>query len=247
VVKPRSLRIAVRPTGAETTHIFDGSIAWVLIPVLLAGLFVAGAVVTFLEFRGLQRGSRDYASLVSEVESLRQQSTRLALLESELTELRELQKQMLRLAGIEAALGVDLELLEQLQVAQAPETPAATGEILIWPVRGPIQDSFTLRHPGIDITAPRGKTVVSAGNGVVSFVGIDPVEGQTVRVRHNPETVTGYGNLALSLVDPGDTVRVGQVLGVVGADHGGDAHLHFEIVKDGERVDPVGQVPQPGP
>jgi len=214
-------------------------IEWLLVPILLIALFVTSSVVTVRTYRRVRAEADSYSALASEVEALRNSNGRLRLLEAELSELRELQIQMLRLAGIETALGVDLALLEELRNSQLADTLSTDPSLFLWPVEGEIISGFNLRHPGVDIAVPRGQTAVAAGFGVVDETGTDSRYGRKVVIRHNPELETVYANLSLNLVEVGDTVRVGQVIGLVGVGREGiEPHLHFEVRLDGEPAPP---------
>jgi len=239
VQPPRSFSIAFRPTGKERLYHQTWQGAWLLVPVILLAVMLAGMVLTGINYQKSVKRLREYEALSAEVESLRMQNERLAILEAELTRLRELQQQMLRLAGIETALGVDLELLEHLrESADAP--PVSTDpNLLVWPLAGRITSGFSLRHPGVDVEADRGQTVVAAGAAVVDEVGTDSRFGRRVVLQHFNDLQTIYANLGLNLVEVGDTVRVGQVIGLVGAGREGQApHLHFEVIQGGTPVPP---------
>jgi hypothetical protein len=61
-----------------------------------------------------------------------------------------------------------------------------------------------------------------------------------VMVDHGDGLVTVYGHSSRLLVKPGDTVKAGQILGLVGSTgHSTGPHLHLEIHVDGKAVDPV--------
>jgi len=211
-----------------------------LIPGALLVVLLTGIVLTVVNYQRSLKRLQEYETLSAEVESLRRQNERLGILESELTHLRELQQQMLRLAGIETALGVDLDLLEKLR--DTPDTPVTSSDpnLLVWPLAGRIIGGYSLRHPAVDVAAERGQTVVASGAAVVDEVGTDSRYGRRIVLRHFNDLETVYANLGLNLVEVGDTVRVGQVIGLVGAGREGPTpHLHFEVLKDGDHVSPT--------
>lgn len=219
--------------------------AWLILPILLLVAFAAAVAVTALVYRRASERIAQYQTMSAEVESLRRQNERLRILEAELTELRELQQQMLRLAGIEAALGVDLQMLEELREASPGDTAAVDPRLLVWPLAGPLTAEFTAEHPGVDIDAPRGQPVLSAGRGLVEETGTNRRIGRHVTVRHAEGWSTVYGNLAISIVDAGDTLALGQILGLVGlGGEGSTPHLHLEVWRDGTPV-PPGEVLKP--
>ena len=240
---PRRIEVVVRGRGDDTLGTISFGAGWILAPiVLVVAIAVTGGLV-LATYRDVRTRAEEYASLASEVEALRRNNRKLQILEQELVELRELQQQMLRLAGIEPALGVDLELLEELR-SQAPADsfPEEPG-LLLWPVDGPVLSGFTRRHPGVDLAAPMGRTVVAAGHGQVEETSTDRAYGRTVRLDHGDGLETVYANLSLNLVEVGDSVRTGQVIGLVGVGReGGEPHLHFEVLREGRPVPPEEEV-----
>ena len=100
-------------------------------------------------------------------------------------------------------------------------------------------------HRGVDIAAPLGTPVVAASDGVVVFVGTAGGYGNLVRIDHPSGFQTSYGHLSRILAHGGETVRRGDVIGMVGSTgHSTGSHLHFEIRVAGSAVDP--QRPLPG-
>jgi murein DD-endopeptidase MepM/ murein hydrolase activator NlpD len=134
---------------------------------------------------------------------------------------------------------------------------ALSGEALIRPVSGDIQNGFsdgelvkskTLNvwktHDGIDITADAGENVKSMTSGTVTDVYIDPSLGVTVVVDHGSNIIGYYSNLAADVpVSSGDAVSAGSVIGVAGntadSEISEDPHIHFALKKNGVWIDPA--------
>ena len=98
-------------------------------------------------------------------------------------------------------------------------------------------------HTGIDIKAEKTTVVKSAEAGTVKNIKNDPRYGLTVIIEHANGFQTVYSNLLTSeFVVEGEKVEKGQSLGTVGNtaafEIADEAHLHFEIIKDGVQVDP---------
>jgi len=94
-------------------------------------------------------------------------------------------------------------------------------------------------HKGVDIAMPVGEDVPSARGGEVTFAGEVNGYGLTVVVKHDERTSTRYAHLSEILVTPGEQVTAGQTIahsGATGRVTG--PHLHFEVIEDGETVDP---------
>ena len=98
-------------------------------------------------------------------------------------------------------------------------------------------------HLAIDIKAERTTVVKAAESGTVASIKNDPRYGLTIIIEHVNGFKTVYSNLLTSeFVTEGEKVEKGQSLGTVGNSASfeivDEPHLHFEIIKDGENVDP---------
>lgn len=98
-------------------------------------------------------------------------------------------------------------------------------------------------HLGIDIKADKTTVVKAAADGVVKSIKNDPRYGLTVVLEHENGFTSVYSNLLTAeFVVVGENVKAGQTLGTVGNSATfeilDDAHLHFEILKDGSAIDP---------
>jgi murein DD-endopeptidase MepM/ murein hydrolase activator NlpD len=128
-----------------------------------------------------------------------------------------------------------------------PRTAVAAGT-WIWPVTGPVIAAFDppaspygAGHRGIDIAAPLGTPVLATAAGVVTFAGTVG-GGLFVTVDHGGGLESRYSFLGVVLVEAGDAVLAGTVLGRSGAGHVGGPvpHLHLGVVLDDVYVDPLG-------
>jgi murein DD-endopeptidase MepM/ murein hydrolase activator NlpD len=101
-------------------------------------------------------------------------------------------------------------------------------------------------HSGIDIAIPTDSYIRAAGAGTVVDVGEDPLYGRFVILDHGDGYTTLYGHASLNLVSRGQRVRQDEIIALSGSTGRSTApHLHFEILKDGEAVDPLTLVHQP--
>jgi len=95
-------------------------------------------------------------------------------------------------------------------------------------------------HPGQDLAAPTGTRVGAAAAGEVVHAGPAGTYGNLVTIRHDDGFETRYAHLSAVHVKPGDRVEVGQDVGAVGTTgHSTGPHLHFEIRKEGQALDPI--------
>jgi len=98
-------------------------------------------------------------------------------------------------------------------------------------------------HLAIDIKADRTTVVKAAEKGTVTSIKNDPRYGLTVVIEHVNGFKTVYSNLLTTeFVKEGEKIEKGQSIGTVGNSASfeivDEPHLHFEIIKDGENLDP---------
>ena len=122
-----------------------------------------------------------------------------------------------------------------------------TGEIIRDFANNKLVYSTTLdvwtTHNGFDIKADETTVVKAAADGTVSSIKNDPRYGLTVIVEHVNGYKTVYANLlSTEFVVEGEKVKQGQSLGTVGSTASfeilDEPHLHFELLKDNEQLDP---------
>lgn len=102
-------------------------------------------------------------------------------------------------------------------------------------------------HPGLDIAVATDSYIRAAGGGTVIDVGDDAVYGRFVVIDHGGGYATLYGHASMNLVRLGQSVRERQVIALSGSTgRSTGPHLHFEVLVEGEPVDPLTFVEQPG-
>ncbi len=95
-------------------------------------------------------------------------------------------------------------------------------------------------HRGVDLAAPVGTPVRPTLSGRVVFAGAMSGYGSVVFVDHDPYTRSVYAHLSEILVEQGQQVGKGTILGRTGqSGNVTGPHLHFEIRRWGRGVDPV--------
>ena len=94
-------------------------------------------------------------------------------------------------------------------------------------------------HPGIDIAVDYGTPVYASAAGYVQQAGWYGGYGKYVRLSHDFGYETAYGHMSRLAVSAGSFVKKGEVIGYVGSTgYSTGPHLHFEILKYGEQVNP---------
>jgi len=95
-------------------------------------------------------------------------------------------------------------------------------------------------HPGVDLAAGEGALVHSVAPGVVTWAGERAGYGKLVEINHGNGFVTRYAHNSLVLVHVGDKIKKGQNVSQVGSTgRSTGPHLHFEVLKNGQTVNPV--------
>ena len=96
------------------------------------------------------------------------------------------------------------------------------------------------RHTGVDITAPRGTPVYATADGVVSSRQTYSGYGICVVINHGYSYETLYAHLSKKTVRIGQKVKRGELIGYVGTTGISiGPHLHYEVLKNGNHVNPV--------
>lgn len=129
-------------------------------------------------------------------------------------------------------------------MAAAPIHMPITGNFRNSSGFGNRKDPFTggrAFHAGLDFAAPTGTTVFSAARGLVSFVGTKSGYGMVVEVTHDSGLITRYAHLSAYLTKKGQRVNPGTPIAKVGSTgRSTGPHLHFEIRKSDQALDPKG-------
>ena len=96
-------------------------------------------------------------------------------------------------------------------------------------------------HKGIDIKAAIGDEIFAPAAGIVLESGFSKGNGHYIVIKHDDEYTTRYHHLSVRNVKEGDKVNKKQCIGEVGnSGLSVKPHLHYEVIKNGEHVDPRG-------
>ncbi len=146
-------------------------------------------------------------------------------------------------------LAVRMAELRQLQLK-----PSRKGLRFAWPVEPvAITSVFGSRvhpitgedrnHLGLDLGAKPGQQVMAAAEGVVLRAGPNGAHGNQVVIQHDGEVTTRYSHLSRVLVEPGDVVEAGDIVGAAGKTGlATGVHLHFEVWRKDEPCDPLDEL-----
>ena len=118
------------------------------------------------------------------------------------------------------------------------------------PVQGTVSSQFGLKrvfngqprgeHKGLDLRGAQGTPIRAAADGVVVLVDDLYYSGNTVYLNHGEGVFSAYLHMSKPLVKPGEVVKRGQTVGLVGATgRVTGPHLHLSVFAQGQSVDPL--------
>lgn len=112
------------------------------------------------------------------------------------------------------------------------------------PVNGRISSLYGIRkgkfHHGIDLPGKTGSIIKASNHGKVVYSGLKGGYGQVVIISHFPDLFTVYAHNSKNLVSPGMVVKKGDTIALMGSSgHSTGPHVHFEIRKRTQSLDPI--------
>jgi murein DD-endopeptidase MepM/ murein hydrolase activator NlpD len=127
-------------------------------------------------------------------------------------------------------------------MAQVPYRKPVVGAVEFTSGFGVRSDPFLGRpamHAGLDFRGATGDPIRATANGRVISAGNSGGYGRMVEIDHGNGLSTRYGHMSAINVKVGDTIKIGQIIGLVGSTgRSTGPHLHYETRIDGEAVDP---------
>lgn len=144
------------------------------------------------------------------------------------------------------AINADQEMLTT-SIVNKNDTKNVNNFVLKKPVKGGITTSGfgdtisrTASHNGHDWAVNTGTKVRAAAEGVVELAYFSESYGYNILINHNNGFKTRYAHLSEVKVSKGEKVEQSQVIALSGSTgFSTGPHLHFEVVKDGKRVNPI--------
>lgn len=233
----------LRLSGTAVRRLLRGAAVALVLLLILAGSWVYFAWE-----------ARKTAALRAEVAALQVDRERLGELASTLVEVEQAYSRILSLFTEGSG--------QSSPGFQSPRAGAAGGGAAgqsggaipaIWPLadRGFVTQGLTdgldgPLHPGMDIAVAEGTYVRAAASGRVVEASEDPIYGRFLIIEHGAGYRTLYAHAAELMARVGDLVESGEIIALSGSSGRSSApHLHFEILRDGQPVDPLEYVTQP--
>ena len=109
----------------------------------------------------------------------------------------------------------------------------------LMPIDGVIIKPFSYNmngNKGINIKAIEGSPIIASDEGVIALVSRGEDQPTIIFIKHNNNTISAYANVTDIILQKGHLVKRGQIIGKLAA---GKTYLHFEVIKNNQRVDPI--------
>lgn len=251
-MKASRYTVIIFPDNEEKNHQFVVRRRTIKSGITLAVIFLLALIGSSFYFIPK---ALDYDDLYSRYESLAADRMEVYDLLQDLQRMKQLDQLIRKTLGPEMALDAAGKNPSTTLDTSASETlPISYGENI--PSQLPLQGYITQRmsrtsvyrrqnHYGIDIAAREGEPVLASASGFVVFAGWTYDLGNLLILYHGDGYFTYYGHNQRNLVQTNQVVRRGDVIGLVGSTGiSSGPHLHFEIWRSGEPVDPMDYFPQ---
>lgn len=250
----RRLSFIIVPHGDLETRTYD--ISYGLLKVLLgAGLLLLVVFVVMVSsWWFIATQAARVRGLESEVARLEEERAKVTELARNLALAEEQYERVRQLLGVEGSRSPQEVALPPLRADGSGSVTSGveSGLPSAWPLtragfitQGRVAADGS-SHPGLDIAVPADSYIRAAGAGVVEDAGVDEVYGHYILIDHGDGLKSMYGHASRIFVGAGDPVERNEVIALSGSTGRSTApHLHFEVRRDGEPVDPLAFVRQP--
>ena len=250
----RQLTFIVVPHGDLETRSFVVSYRKLKIIAIVSA--VVGVIITFIiaSWFPVAASAARVPALNKELEKLEAERAEVQNLARKLQGIEAQYEEVRKLLGADAPAAGSPPMLPPLSPdSTARDEPplSAAPEIRTWPlaVRGFLTQTVGAgrkSHPGIDVAVANNSDVRAAGAGVVVTSSTDEVYGKFLLIDHGGGYQTVYGHLNRQLVREGEKVKAGEKIALSGSTgRSTGSHLHFEVRREREFLDPLRFVRQP--
>jgi murein DD-endopeptidase MepM/ murein hydrolase activator NlpD len=133
-----------------------------------------------------------------------------------------------------------------LNVSDGTPTDDLKQLLFFKPLAGIVSDKYksTSNHYGIDIVSQKNEAVKATLSGTVLLANWTLETGYVIQLQHSNDVISVYKHNATLLKKVGDKVKVGEAIAIVGnsGEHSSGPHLHFEIWRKGEALNPANYI-----
>lgn len=254
MAEKRKLSFIIVPHGDLETRTYEISYGLLKLLLGVGAVLLLVFVVMASSWWFVATQAARVQGLEREVARLEAERAKVAQLAADLAEAEEQYERVRQLLGVDGADGSAEVALPPLRDGTTAEDATATAAELpsSWPLTQAGFITQTRRagngddHPGLDIAVPADSYIRATAPGTVVDTGFDDVYGRFILIDHGSGLQSMYGHASRAFVSTGDQVERNEVIALSGSTGRSTApHLHFEIRKDGEPVDPLAYVRQP--
>lgn len=245
----KAFDIQIVPHGNEKIKRYTISILKLRLIYLAVILFLTGTAGIVIFYSFFVYFAVDYVEKMERVKYLEKQYDQTKELQREIESINSLRNRIIDIFSSSEIASIDIEHL--LQSEKKNEESVAQGEFFsaqntskipnIMPAEGWVTVEFIPgRHLGIDISARAGTPFIATADGIVSEIGSSGFWGEYVVLEHDFGLMTKYAHSERVVVKEGEKVHKGQVIGFIGSTGMVTGpHLHYEIIQNGNRIDPI--------
>ena len=260
----RKLTLMIVPEGGDKVYSRNISSGLFKLLVALTSIWIIFLIGVTIVYTRLSVQASKAALLQEENQRLRQYFTKVIDIEESFKRNQEFTARLAELAGVNlqelnspAKINFDsLNAARDTLVLRRPSgesPPNLTPEQLLAqyvpsgrPLYGWISKGFSSadeargKHTGIDFAVKEGTAVSATASGEIISAGWDEYLGNFVIIDHGNGYLTTYGHNRELLVKKGEKINKGEIIALSGNTGQSTApHLHYEIMKDGEPIDPA--------
>ena len=196
----------------------------------------------------------NYNDLNDRYNILAQERMEIFELSRELKRINQMDKFVRNSLGVELNFSESPKILDSVLILMPDENYISFSDNIpsIAPIQGYVSqrmgNKFSIgekKHGGIDIVAKEGAPIKASASGMVVFSGWTYEMGNLIIIHHGDGYFTHYGHNQINLKSQMDIVKKGEVIGLVGnTGISTGPHLHFEIWKNKESIDPLIYFPE---
>ncbi|MEJ2637445.1 MAG: peptidoglycan DD-metalloendopeptidase family protein [Calditrichia bacterium] len=243
--KRKYLNILLIPDGESSPKNLKLRYSIVTSGIVLAVFLGVVLLVGFFTYGKLLQKAYENISLRQENQQLEQQIQKINELTQELSDLKAYgRKVQTSLMGYVKMSDNPQELAGGASEENLKEQPLVS-MLTSFPLKAPVVGFISQEykpdvHNGIDIVAPEGTPIVASGSGTVLYSGWTMDGGNTIIIGHSNGYYSYYKHNLRNLVYNNQRIEQGEVIAYLGnsGQKSYGPHLHFEIWKDGQPVDP---------
>lgn len=250
----RRLSFIIVPHGELKTRTYEISYGILMTLLGVGFLLLSVFVVMMASWWFVATQAARVPGLEEEVARLEGERAKVAELARDLAQAEQQYERVRRLLGVEGTPGPQEVALPPLRgdvvAGTVPGGEAARPSS--WPLTQPgvitqrSEVTGAASHPGLDIAVSADSYIRATAPGTVVDAGVDDVYGRYILIDHGNGVASMYGHASRLFVESGDPVERDEVIALSGSTGRSTApHLHFEIRKDGQPVDPLAYVRQP--